>query len=746
MSGAAGPAWATVGEEQRTYARANEAVPWSQNMRESLREEGWPQLCGREVSWAPESRDPSVHADYSFVIAWVASLCGDLELLERHYPRAMASPTAPEAYRSVLEARRLIARGEAPEGATGLLALAGHPVLGAQALSEAGEALRGDVDEAAAVDVWLKVQEREGSLAVKVAALEAAGQAGASDPRGGAAYRALWARGVTSRSLDGLYGLDVAVRGLDEETARSVRVERVEALASAGRFHDVRLEVAELGEAFVVAGEEACRWRYAYGKSLYRTGSWTEAIRVLSGVGTDCVGVDEGTGAPAWYLVGTMHGRRGHHASAAKAYGRLVEGYPDHSMADDALTRGGIALQEAGKTADAWSLWARALQDFPEGDTTPDAAWRLAFAHYSAGRPGRALEVAEQLAALGEVSGKAVWAKGTYWRARWLLYPDVTRSDRAAADPDARQEALGLLKQVVEEAPFTVHALLAASRLMELAPSLLQAPALTVRDWKREEQGWLVDPAFLSDPCADAALRMARLGLGEESARALDCVPDHLWGSPERGLVWDAQRLIGDELVTHRALRGWLKNHPPGTLGHAEDNLLGMAYPDMYWDEVRHAVSPYDFPPRLLHALIREESAFDAEVVSHAGAVGLAQLMPATAVQTAGWLDDALDPTDLEDPATNLALGARYLAYVLDEFSDNPALALAGYNAGPHRVRQWVARFGNIPVDEFMERIPFHETRGYVARVLSTYQMLRWRSGTEPVYGDMSPYNHRVLP
>ena len=74
--------------------------------------------------------------------------------------------------------------------------------------------------------------------------------------------------------------------------------------------------------------------------------------------------------------------------------------------------------------------------------------------------------------------------------------------------------------------PYTVHALLAASRLMELAPSLLQAPALAVRGWRAESGGWLVHPTFLADRCADVALRLARLGLQEESTRAVECVPE----------------------------------------------------------------------------------------------------------------------------------------------------------------------------------------------------------------------------
>jgi soluble lytic murein transglycosylase-like protein len=101
-------------------------------------------------------------------------------------------------------------------------------------------------------------------------------------------------------------------------------------------------------------------------------------------------------------------------------------------------------------------------------------------------------------------------------------------------------------------------------------------------------------------------------------------------------------------------------------------------------------------PAALIAALIRTESAWQPYVVSKAGAIGLAQLMPATAAQL------GVDPWD---PAANVLGGARYLREQLDTF-DDVAFALAAYNAGPHRVRQ----YGGIP--------PYAETQAYVARIL----------------------------
>ena len=107
--------------------------------------------------------------------------------------------------------------------------------------------------------------------------------------------------------------------------------------------------------------------------------------------------------------------------------------------------------------------------------------------------------------------------------------------------------------------------------------------------------------------------------------------------------------------------------------------------------------------PELLHAVIEAESAYDPRAVSRAGAVGLMQLMPATA--------ERFGVVDRTDPTQNLDGGARYLRFLLDYFSNDLTLALAGYNAGENAVEKYNRR---VP--------PYEETRGYVAKVLTFFR------------------------
>lgn len=138
------------------------------------------------------------------------------------------------------------------------------------------------------------------------------------------------------------------------------------------------------------------------------------------------------------------------------------------------------------------------------------------------------------------------------------------------------------------------------------------------------------------------------------------------------------------------------------------------------------------FPdPMILHAVVRQESAFDVEAISRAGARGLMQLMPQTALRVAKQLKVPYSRKRLtRDPTYNLRLGQAYLAQMLDEYDGSLILAFAAYNAGPVRVERWLQRYGDpgpniYAAIDWAESIPFTETRNYVQRVLENLAVYR---------------------
>ncbi len=137
----------------------------------------------------------------------------------------------------------------------------------------------------------------------------------------------------------------------------------------------------------------------------------------------------------------------------------------------------------------------------------------------------------------------------------------------------------------------------------------------------------------------------------------------------------------------------------------------------------------------MVYAIARQESAFQTKAVSHANARGLMQMLPSTAARTAQKFKVPFEASRLtEDPAFNARLGAAHLGELMEETRGSLIMTFAGYNAGGHRVREWVQAYGDPrspdvdPID-WVERIPFSETRNYVQRVMENLQIYRARLG-----------------
>ena len=166
--------------------------------------------------------------------------------------------------------------------------------------------------------------------------------------------------------------------------------------------------------------------------------------------------------------------------------------------------------------------------------------------------------------------------------------------------------------------------------------------------------------------------------------------------------------------------------------------LYAEGYPVLWPPSLPESV---DLPPveiPLVLAVIRQESAFSAEARSSAGARGLMQLMPRTASRVANQLRIRHSRRKLtEDPDHNLIIGQTYLAKMLDDFEGSYVLALCAYNAGPSRARSWVRQYGDprdptVDAVDWVEQIPFGETRNYVQRILEGLQVYRARMSAQP--------------
>jgi soluble lytic murein transglycosylase len=152
-----------------------------------------------------------------------------------------------------------------------------------------------------------------------------------------------------------------------------------------------------------------------------------------------------------------------------------------------------------------------------------------------------------------------------------------------------------------------------------------------------------------------------------------------------------------------------------------KESLHHLFYPLAYWDSVETICQKYGIDPLLILSVMREESMFNPNAKSIAGAVGLMQLIPKTAL----WLDSNLqlgikNTSQIFEIKNNISLGTYYLSILMKEFGSN-AYVIAAYNAGEERVRKWSQKGNYKSIDEFIEDIPYYETRNYVKKVMTSY-------------------------
>jgi soluble lytic murein transglycosylase len=245
-------------------------------------------------------------------------------------------------------------------------------------------------------------------------------------------------------------------------------------------------------------------------------------------------------------------------------------------------------------------------------------------------------------------------------------------------------------------------------------------------------------PPYLNQTFSADLSALQGLDKRPEAARALALYKAGLWVEAARELNI---LMRGADSATYYAAALYAKEK--GLLDRqisfaqrASDHVdLTLRYPLLYGREISEAARRTGLSPELLWAVIRQESRFVPHAVSSAGAVGLMQVMPATAkhLSASRGLSGKITRDSLIAPDLNISLGSAFLESMHRRYSGNYALAAAAYNAGPGRVDRWQRQLSGVELEQFIELIPFTETRDYTKQVLTNYVMYAYVTGKEPV-------------
>ncbi|MCK8502204.1 transglycosylase SLT domain-containing protein [Myxococcus fulvus] len=306
-----------------------------------------------------------------------------------------------------------------------------------------------------------------------------------------------------------------------------------------------------------------------------------------------------------------------------------------------------------------------------------------------------------------------------YAKAREALDALVTAYPRGSLAPQARywmarsQELGGATADVVgpeyerliASSPASFYALLASERLQELgrpAPARFPKPPLALE---------LPRPPELA-----LAVELTRAGLFRDAADEVESHVARLRSADQALPFAHALLRLGEFGHAHTVAARHLWGR---AFGSREPDALAAFYPRAFSSAVEQAATTHKVDPFLVWAIMRRESAFKPEVMSAADARGLMQIIPKTATEIAQKLaEPAPAPADLFSPERNIRYGAWYLSRLMERFA-HPVLAAAAYNAGPTAAAKWAQERGDLPLDLFVESIPFRETRGYVKQVVA---------------------------
>ncbi len=399
----------------------------------------------------------------------------------------------------------------------------------------------------------------------------------------------------------------------------------------------------------------------------------------------------------------------------------LGKRYPQSPWYEKALISAGnnyLLAKDYNRAGDYYRL---AFQNFPGGDGAAYGHWKVAWQAYRERKLPQALHLFEEH--ITSFPNSPQISAALYWLARLMERESPVISHRYYA-------------KLREAFPNYYYSLLAADRIASLpalTPEQAAANVRTVPLEKIQRKAGVSLPAVLSPVEARASERIQLL----ESAWLIDWAVAELTPllPPAPGASWAGseiarmEELRGRHHVALRLSKIYVPSYFSQSIAELPPGVWRRLFPIPYWEDIKKRAAESKLDPYLVAGLIRQESEFNPGAQSRSNARGLMQLLPSTARMVARKAPDQKSRNYqlglLFQPQFNLIYGTMYLKSVIDRFDGSMEQAIASYNAGPGRVQQWMSEGTYAEPAEFVESIPFTETREYVQAVLRNAHMYR---------------------
>lgn len=466
--------------------------------------------------------------------------------------------------------------------------------------------------------------------------------------------------------------------------------------------------LAEIDKLLVLPKAKRKELLHLRAAALYKMRSYADAAKAF----TLAAKSKSGREAEQGMMAAKALARAGQHKEALARYGEVFARYRSTPYGEQSAYQVARLLLMSGQFKESIAAYTKYLATYPKGKDRDDAAFDLALAHLSGGQFDKARKQFAQFAqqAKPDAAAKFKELEGV-----------------AALRAKDKEGAIEIWTNIMREAPLTWASLAARARLASVGAPL---PPLMP---EIKANGAAAQPAALRIELPKTAALLFSLGL--------DADAEHLISSNESEA---AQAYAGRESEALCGMYGMLshakRRYRVGAAAISYASLMRAPepserwaweciYPKPYAETAQALEEQHGLPKGILHALMRQESAFDPAARSAANAVGLLQLIPKTASRVSAELSMPYEPERLVKPEMSLKLGAHYFAKLVKMFQGSLPLAIAAYNAGPLAISNWLETSVDNDVDLWVSRIPYEETRNYVGRVMQNLARYQWLEG-----------------
>lgn len=411
------------------------------------------------------------------------------------------------------------------------------------------------------------------------------------------------------------------------------------------------------------------------------------------------------------YILAEISRNEGDQAGHASILQQMESRFPHSRWLEEALFSGGNMYLIKRNAPQAVEHYEKLVELFPNSTYAPSAHWRAAWLNYRQRNYPEAARLMEEQVQKYPLSGEAPTA--LYWRGR--LYEDPEKNPAQAAN---------FYTALTTTYRNYYYANLARQRLQAMGPQTAVAPAAALASVRQPAPPTLVAALPENDPHLIKARLLANAALNEYIAPEIQASgTSSQWGSLAEAEIYTS---YGENVRALQAIKRSGLSFYTLPVSEVPNEYWQLLFPRPYWSDLTTDAQSQGLDPYLVASLIRQESEFNPGAISRANALGLMQLLPAVGKAEAKRTGmKKFTPQSLLNPQVNLKLGTANLRQVLDRFNGTPEYALAAYNAGDVPIRNWMAENNYKDLPEFVESIPYTETRDYVQAILRNREMYR---------------------